>query len=182
MDMKSAFLNGDLAEKVYVSQLQGFIREGLEDKVMRLHKALYGLRQAPRAWNSQLDTELQKLGFIKCRSEHGLYTRVKSKLRLIVGVYVDDLIIMGESTKEVSLFKAEMKNIFRMSDLGILSYSLGIKVKQDDRGIRLSQRAYAAKLLEKTGMTSCNPCAVPMESSCLRWGIHHWSIILNIVA
>jgi hypothetical protein len=131
---------------------------------MRLHKALYGLRQAPRAWNSRLDIDLHKLGFIKCKTENGLYTRVRSKQRLIVGVYVDDLIIVWESTKEVSLFKAEMKNIFRMSDLGILSYYLGLEVKQDDRGISLSKRAYAAKLLEKIGMTSCNPCAVPMEA------------------
>jgi hypothetical protein len=92
------------------------------------------------------------------------YTRMKSKQRLMVGVYVDDLIIMGESTKEVSLFKAEMKSIFHMSDLGVLSYYLRIEVKQDERGISLSQRAYAAKLLEKTGMINCNPCAVPMEA------------------
>jgi hypothetical protein len=158
------FSQRDMAEEVYVSQLLGFIREGKEAKVMKLHKALYGLRQAPKAWNSRLDTELHKLGFIKCKSEHGLYTRVKNKHRLIVGVYVDNLIIMGESTKEVSMFKAEMKNIFHMSDLGILSYYLGIEVKQDDRGISLSQRAYAAKLLERASMTSCNSCVVPMEA------------------
>jgi hypothetical protein len=74
MDVKSAFLNGDLGEEVYVSQPPGFIKSGEEKKVYRLHKALYGLRQAPRAWNSKLDAVLYDLGFPKCKTEHGLYT------------------------------------------------------------------------------------------------------------
>jgi hypothetical protein len=74
MDVKSAFLNGKLLEEVYASQPLGFIKKGQEDKVLKLHKALYGLRQAPRAWNSKLDAELHKLGFSKCKTEYGLYT------------------------------------------------------------------------------------------------------------
>jgi hypothetical protein len=164
MDVKSAFLNSELSEEVYVLQPPGFIKKGDERKVLKLHKALYGLRQAPRAWNSRLDAELQKLGFINCKAEHGLYTRVKNKQRLIVGVYVDDLIIMGRSTADVNQFKTEMKRIFCMSDLGALSYYLGIEVKQSDQGVWLCQNAYASKLLEKTGMKNCNPYAVPMET------------------
>jgi hypothetical protein len=95
MDVKSVFLNGDLEEEVYVSQPPGFIEQGQEQKVYKLHKALYGLRQAPRAWNSNLDSVLQELGFNKCKIEYGLYTRVKNKVRLVVGVYVVDLIIIG---------------------------------------------------------------------------------------
>jgi hypothetical protein len=71
MDVKSAFLNGDLEEEVYVCQPPGFVKKGEEQKVLRLHKALYGLKQAPRAWNSKLDTVLNDLGFIKCKVEHG---------------------------------------------------------------------------------------------------------------
>jgi hypothetical protein len=164
MDMKSAFLNGDLGEEVYVSQPPGFIVKGQEQKVYKLHKALYGLRQAPRAWNCKLDTVLHELGFSKCKTEYGLYIRVKNKMRLVVGGYVDDLIIIGESDQELNLFKNEMKKVFRMSDLGALSYYLGIEVKQEDQGIGLSQCTYAAKLLEKAGMDSCNSCATPMEA------------------
>jgi hypothetical protein len=105
MDVKSAFLNEDLAEEVYVHQPPGFVAEESEKKVLWLHKALYGLRQAPRAWNSKLDAVLQELGFSMCKSEHGLYTRMKNRMRLVVGVYVDDLIIMGESEEEVVVFK-----------------------------------------------------------------------------
>jgi hypothetical protein len=112
MDVKSAFLNGDLGEEVYVSQPPGFIKQGEEEKVYRLHKALYGLRQAPRAWNSKLNAMLHDLGFTKCKTEHGLYTRVKNRVKLIVGVYVDDLVILGECDKEVNQFKREMKRVF----------------------------------------------------------------------
>jgi hypothetical protein len=164
MDVKSAFLNGDLGEEVYVSQPPGFIVKGQEQKVYKLHKALYGLRQAPRTWNSKLDTVLLELGFSKCKREYGLYTRVKNKMRLVVDVYVDDLIIMRESDQELNLFKSEMKKLFQMSDLGALSYYLRIEVKQGDQGIGLSQCAYASKLLEKAGMCSCNSCATPMEA------------------
>jgi hypothetical protein len=132
--------------------------------VYRLHKALYGLRQAPRVWNSKLDTVLHDLGFTKCKAEHGLYTRVKNRVRLIVGVHIDDLVILGECDKEVNLFKGEMKRVFWMSDLGPLSYYLGIEVKQGAHGIQVSQSSYAMKLLEKADMGSCNPCATPMQA------------------
>jgi hypothetical protein len=107
--------------------------------VYKLHKTLYGLRQAPRAWNSKLDTVLHELGFSKCKTEYELYIRVKNKIMLVVGVYVDDLIIMRESNQELNLFKNEMKKVFRMSDLGALLHYLGIEVKQGDQGIGLSQ-------------------------------------------
>lgn len=163
MDVKSAFLNGDLAEEVYVHQPPGFVAEESE-KVLRFHKALYGLRQAPRAWNSKLDAVLQELSFSRCKSEHGLYTRMKTGMRLVVGVYVDDLIIMGESEEEVVVFKQEMKKVFRMSDLEALSFYLGIEVKQMQSGIELCQSSYVVKLLEKAGMKDCNSCATPMEA------------------
>lgn len=95
MDVKSAFLNGELNEEVYVQQPPGFVAAGHEGKVLKLIKALYGLRQAPRAWNVKLDNSLRKLGFTRCTSEHGMYTRGKEASRVVVGVYVDDLIITG---------------------------------------------------------------------------------------
>jgi hypothetical protein len=141
MDVKSAFLNGDLNEEVYVTQPQEFTTEGHEQKVLKLHKTLYGLRQAPRAWNAKLNTSLMELGFTRCRTKHVLYTQVKSNSRLVVGVYVDDLLIVGECMKEIDRFKDEMKQSFCMSDLGPLSYYLGIEVKQGWHGVELCQSA-----------------------------------------
>jgi hypothetical protein len=164
INVMSAFLNSDVGEEVYVSQPPGFIEQGEEKKVYRLHKAPYGLRQAPRSWNSKLDTVLHDLGFTKCKTEHGLYTRVKNRVRLIVGVYVGDLVTLGECVKEVNLFKGEMGHVFQMSDLGPLSYYLGIEVKQGTHDIGVSQSSYALKLLGKADMGSCNPCFTPMEA------------------
>jgi hypothetical protein len=163
MDVKSAFLNCDLSESVFVKQPPGFI-VGKGDKVLKLRKALYGLRQAPRAWNAKLDKELIALGFIKSKLDHAVYRRSNKNSFLIVGVYVDDLIISGPNVRDIVQFKFEMKKKFSMSDLGLLSYYLGIEVKQEDSGITLSQTAYASKILETAGMLNCNPSATPMES------------------
>ena len=74
LDVKSTFLNGELTETVFVRQPPGFAVKGEEHRVLRLHKVLYGLRQAPRAWNAKLDATLGKLGFMWCATEHTLYT------------------------------------------------------------------------------------------------------------
>ena len=128
MDVKSVFLNGELQEEVYVQQPPGFVDGKHQHKVLCLHKALYGLRQVPRAWNQKLDASLLAHGFTRCTNEHGMYIRGKGATRLIVGVYVDDLIITGGNAGAVSKSKAEMMNTFRMSDLGLLSYYLGLEV------------------------------------------------------
>jgi hypothetical protein len=162
MDVKSAFLNGELIEEVFVQQPPGFVVAGQEHKVLKLRKALYGLQQAPRAWNTKLDESLVSLSFTKCATEHALYTREK-KSTLIVGVYVDDLIITGAKLQDIKEFKREMTALFKMSDLGLLSYYLGIEVEQTARAITLRQSAYAKKLLERGGLGGCKPCQSPME-------------------
>ncbi|WVZ93087.1 hypothetical protein U9M48_039098 [Paspalum notatum var. saurae] len=95
LNVKSAFLNGDLTEEVYVAQPPGFVIAGRGRQVLRLHKALYGLHQAPRAWNAKLDRTLVALGFVRCEEEHGVYTRGEGRERVLLGVYVDDLILTG---------------------------------------------------------------------------------------
>jgi hypothetical protein len=158
MDVKSAFLNGDLAEEVYVHQPAGFIDNENVGKVLKLRKALYGLRQAPRAWNAKLDASMVSLGFTRCKLDHAVYRREENGEFLIVGIYVDDLIITGTSSAEIEQFKQQMHDLFQMSDLGILSYYLGIEVKQEDDRIMVSQSGYAKKILEVAGMADCNPC------------------------
>lgn len=100
MDVKSAFLNGELAEDVYVQQPPGFIEGNDEQKVLKLKKALYGLGKAPRAWNFKLDETLASLGFERSPMEHAVYRKESKNSFLLVGVYVDDLIITGSSIVE----------------------------------------------------------------------------------
>jgi hypothetical protein len=128
MDMKSAFVNRDLKEEVYAHQPVGFIIAGQEGRVMKLKKVLYSLRQAPRAWNSKLDDTLKKMGFTQSEHEHAMYRRSSGDNILLVGVYVDDLVITESSLAAVKEFKEEMKKAFLMSNLGLLSY-LGIEVR-----------------------------------------------------
>jgi hypothetical protein len=161
--VKSAFLNGELEEELYVQQPPGFAVAGGEHKVLRLHKALYGLRQAPRAWNSKLDATLASLGFSKCATEHALYGKSTERGSLIVGVYVDDLIITGSEQRDIDDFKHVMKGRFRMSDLGLLTYYLGIEVEQGRDAITLRQSSYARKLVEQGGLSGCKPCQTPMD-------------------
>jgi hypothetical protein len=136
MDMKSAFLNGDLKEEVYIRQPGGFIVAGQEGNVLRLKKVMYGLLQAPRAWNLKLVDSLKKMGFTQNEHEHAMYRRSSSDNILLIGVYVDDLVINRSPLVAVEEFKEEMK-AFLMSNLGLLSFYLGIKVRQDVGGIML---------------------------------------------
>ena len=131
--------------------------------MLRLRKALYGLRQAPRAWNAKLDSRLKGMGFEQSPREAAIYRQGNGGNALLVGVYVDDLVITGTKDAEVAAFKEEMKSTFQMSDLGPLSFNLGFEVHQDDTGITLRQTAYAKRVVKLAGLTDCNPALTPLE-------------------
>ncbi|GJY77949.1 ribonuclease H-like domain, reverse transcriptase, RNA-dependent DNA polymerase [Tanacetum coccineum] len=153
----------DLKEEVYVTQPEGFVKRQDNGKVYRLIKALYGLRQAPRAWNIKLDNTLKSLDFKKCALEQAIYTKTSKDSTLLIGVYVDDLIITGTPKKEIDKFKAQMEEKFEMSDLGLLAYYLGIEVTQTEGDISIRQSAYAIKILKEAGMIDCNETLIPMD-------------------
>jgi hypothetical protein len=141
MDVKSAFLNGDLQEEVYITQPLGFTMSGDKEKVLRLLKALYRLHQAPWAWYAKLDAALVALRFHHSESEHEVYKHGGGLLhqhRLIVKVYVDDLVITSGNITELKQFKKEMQNTFQMADLGLVRYYLGLEVDQGDSGVTVS--------------------------------------------
>ena len=132
MYVKSAFLNGVLKEEVYVAQPPGYEIEGQEDKVYRLKKSLYELKQTPCAWYNRIDAYLLNNGFNKCDSEPTLYLKESEGKILIVVLYVDDLIFTGSDDFLIADFKQVMKSEFEMNDLGLLRYFLGIEVKQTE--------------------------------------------------
>jgi hypothetical protein len=119
-----------------------------------------------------LDSTLIALGFQRCPSEPAIYCRGnKGGVRLVVGVYVDDLVITGNSKSEILKFKKEMTKMFSMSDLGLLHYYLGIEVKQQSSDFFLSQESYVKKILEKAGLGECNTCRIPSEPKIKRANI-----------
>jgi hypothetical protein len=106
------------------------------------------------------------LGFKRSPEEHVVYKKGKNVSLLLVGVYVDSLIICGPDNREIEVFKQQMKERFSMSDLGLLSYYLGIEVTQKPGEITICQSAYADKIIEVCGMKGCNPVDIPMEQQC----------------
>jgi hypothetical protein len=154
--LESAFLNGELQEEVSVQQPTSFVKEGNEHKVLKLKKAMCGLHQAPRAWNAKLDDTLTSLGFMRSSSKPVIYTRKSKSSQLFVGVYMDDLVITGPDNEDICMFKKEMVAEFKMTDLGLLRYYLGIEVRHNSDGITLSQGASALKIVERAVLAGCN--------------------------
>lgn len=163
LDVKSAFLNGVLHEEIFIEQPEGFVSKGNEDKVYLLKKALYGLKQASREWYSKMDDYLMSLGFQKSQSELTLYVKHEGTNILVISLYVDDLFITGSNLEQVEQFKLEMKKVFEMTDLGLMSYFLGIEIKQSQDEVFICQKKYAKEILKRFHMEDCKAVKTPMN-------------------
>jgi hypothetical protein len=162
MDVKTAFLNGDLKEEVYVSQPEGFVDPEHPNHVYRLKKALYGLKQAPRAWYDTLSKFLLANKFTKGVVDPTLFTRKTGKNYLHVQIYVDDIIFASSDPQECDRFSQEMSSQFQMSMMGQMSFFLGLQVSQNPNGIFINQSKYANEILKKFGYESCDSVDTPM--------------------
>ena len=169
--LKSAFLNGVLQEEIFVEQPEGFVSRGNEDKVYLLRRALYSLKQASRAWYSKIDDHLVGLDFQKCQSELTLYVKHDGTNTLVIFLYVDDLLIIGSNLKQINKFKLEMKKIFEMTDLGLMSYFLDIEIKQTQDEVFICQRKYAKEILKKFQMEDCKAMMVLPKLLKLSYGV-----------
>ncbi|WJX32266.1 hypothetical protein P8452_20610 [Trifolium repens] len=166
LDVKSAFLNGPLQEEVYVSQPPGFEKKNQEGMVYRLHKALYGLKQAPRAWNMKIDSFFKKHGFQKCELEYGVYVQHTSEGNMIlVCLYVDDILLTGSSEQEIAKFKKALMNEFEITDLGKMSYFLGMEFMYSEKGIILHQMKYELELLKIFKLENCKIAITPSDTN-----------------
>ncbi|GKD86027.1 retrovirus-related pol polyprotein from transposon TNT 1-94, partial [Tanacetum coccineum] len=156
MDVKTAFLNGELKEEVYVSQPEGFVDPDHLTHVYRLKKALYCLKQAPRAWYDTLSRFLLDSKFSKGVVDPTLFTQKTSKHILLVQIYVDDIIFASTDPKACDIFSNEMSSKFQMSMMGQMFFFLGLQVSQNLEGIFINQSKFALELLMKFRMDSCN--------------------------
>ncbi|WVY95082.1 hypothetical protein V8G54_034170 [Vigna mungo] len=164
LDVKSAFLHGHLEEEVYVNQPPDFSSEENKHKVYKLNKALYGLRQAPRAWNKRINYFLISQGFERSVAEHNLYVKKDNRGNmLILYLYVDDLMVTGSCLEEIIEFKAILKAEFDMTDLGRLSYFLGLEFTYTAAGVFMHQKKFIKDLLDKFKMTQCNEAGNPLD-------------------
>ena len=135
MDVKSAFLNGELEENVYMEQSEGFQLYEAENYVYMLKKSLYGLKKAPWAWYSRLDKDLRKQGYRKGNTDSNIYIKEEQDSLIIVEIYVDDIIFGSDNDHLRKQFAQSMQNEFEMSMLGELKFFLGLQISQFDKGI-----------------------------------------------
>nr|GEW66414.1 retrovirus-related Pol polyprotein from transposon TNT 1-94 [Tanacetum cinerariifolium] len=162
MDVKTAFLNGELKEKVYVSQAEGFVDPDHSTHVYRLKKALYGLKQAPRAWYDTLSRFLLDNNFSKGVVDPTLFTHKTGKHILLVQIYVDDIIFASTNPQACDMFSNEMSSKFQMSMMGQMSYFLGLQVFQSPGGIFINQSKFALEILKKFEIDLCDSVDTPM--------------------
>ncbi|GKB08328.1 retrovirus-related pol polyprotein from transposon TNT 1-94 [Tanacetum coccineum] len=164
MDVKTTFLNGLLREEVYVAQPDGFVDPDHPEKVYCLRKALYGSKQAPRAWYDELSNFLMSKGFTKGTIDPTIFMIRYVKDILLVQIYVDDIIFGSTNPKFSKRFEKLMHNRFEMSLIGEMKFFLGLQIHQSLRGIFISQAKYALEILKKHGMDKCDSIGTPMAT------------------
>jgi Reverse transcriptase (RNA-dependent DNA polymerase)/gag-polypeptide of LTR copia-type/Integrase core domain/GAG-pre-integrase domain len=167
MDVKSAYLNGDLEEEIYMHQPEGYAAPGKEQHVWKLNKSLYGLKQAGRTWHHKIDVALKRRGFTTLDADHCVYVRRRTDSVIIIALYVDDLLIASNNLADLTQFKSDLSSEFKMEDLGEATFILGVKIERDRvaRTITIGQSAYVTALLDRHGMTDCKPVTAPMDLS-----------------
>ena len=167
MDVKTAFLNGDLDEDIYMEQPEGHRAVGAQaDHVWKLNKSLYGLKQAGRAWNHKIHAALLDLDFASLHSDSCVYVKRDGGNVIYVLVYVDDLLLATNDMAQLNATKAALSSRFDMKDMGEAHFILGVQITRDRarRQLYLSQAEYIRTILERFGMQDCKPAATPMAT------------------
>jgi hypothetical protein len=188
MDFDTAFLQSPVEEEIYVRQPKGYEIDGTDGRtlVCRLKKSLYGLKQASRNWNQEIDAWLQSFGLKPSGVDPCVYVMVSdSGGILVVLIYVDDLVITGNSRELIDEFKSAISESFKVKDLGALRWILGMEVRRDEENktIELLQTAYIDRVLERFGMKDCKPVGTPAEGllSRVEGGVEPDPIYMGIV-
>jgi hypothetical protein len=158
MDVKSAFLHGDIDEKVYVGLPEGWelfpdIFESGET-VLLLQKALYGLKQSPRLWQLTLKAALKRLDYLPLFADQCVYQNASTGLIIITDV--DDFLLIGPHWQELQQLKRQLLNAFEMKDLGPCQFFLGVRITRKGSQITLCQYAYIRNVLDQFGMPEHN--------------------------
>jgi hypothetical protein len=131
MDVKTTFLNGKFEDEIYMEQPQGFVHQGGEHLVCKLHKSLYGLKQSLRAWNQNLDVFLKNIEFMNNEADPSVYVAQVRDVKFFIVVYVDDLILVCNDQNKLLQIKEELSQKFEMKDLGELHFFFGMELERN---------------------------------------------------
>jgi hypothetical protein len=166
MDVKTAFLNGELEEEIYMDQSDGFLSKGQEGMVCKLLKFLYGLKQAPKQWHEKFDRTLASAGFVVNEADKCVYYRYGGAEGVILCLYVDDILIFGTSLNVIKEVKEFLSQSFEMKDLGEADVILNIKlVKESNSRMILTQSHYMEKVLSRFSYSDYKPVSTPYDTS-----------------
>ena len=165
MDVKTAFLNGRLLEDVYMTQPEGFVCPEEPEKVCKLQRSIYGLKQASRSWNHRFDEVVKEFGFSQNEDEPCVYKKVSGSTIVFLVLYVDDILLIGNDIPTLEIVKSWLGKSFSMKDLGEAAYILGIKIYRDRprRLLGLSQSTYLDKILKRFSMQDSKKGFIPMN-------------------
>ncbi|KAG7554761.1 Retrotransposon gag domain [Arabidopsis suecica] len=166
MDVTNAFLHSELEEEIYMSLPQGYTPASGSlppNAVCRLHKSIYGLKQASRQWYRCFSGVLLKNGFVQAHPDNTLFVKFTAKSFIALLVYVDDIMIASDDDEAVKEIKAILANEFKIKDLGPVRFFLGLEIARNSTGISVSQRKYCLDLLNDAGLLGCKPRSVPMD-------------------
>lgn len=169
MDVKTAFLNGELKEEIYMEQPEGFKDPRFPNHVLKLHKAVYGLKQAPLVWNENINKFLQTLGFTRSELEPCLYFIHKNGKLTLLGLYVDDILLLSEDPKTIKDVKAAIFKKYKVKDMGIAKKYLNIDLCYELTGIVMNLKSYIGKMLDKFGLNSIKPKGLPLSQELERF-------------
>ena len=164
MDVKTTFLNGVVEEEVYVEKPLNFETRDRETHVCKLKKSLYSLKHAPMTWYRRIDSFLSSLGFTKSKVDSNLYYKVEDGNLVMLLLYVDGVFVTGMDGL-IADTKRKIAAEFKMKDLGMMHYFLGMEVWQSSEGIFLGQGKYAVEILKRFGMMDCKVMTTPMASN-----------------
>ena len=164
MDVKTAFLHGELEEEIYMDQAEGFRSKGQEAKVCRLKHSIYGLKQSSRQWYLRFHRAVLGYGFVMIEQDHCVYLKQSKSGFLILTLYVVDILMASNDKRLVSETKAWLSSQFDMKDMGDAAYVLGVKILRDRsrRTLGLSQETYIKKVLERFNMANAKPIDTPV--------------------
>lgn len=165
LDVTTAFLNGFLEETIYMQIPEGFIGGNTDGKVLKLKRAIYGLKQSSRAWYRRVDDCLVQSGYIRSKLEPCLYVNSSNGLKTIIALYVDDFFLFSNDEQETKRIKQVLSSQFKLKDLGQVKQCLGMNVNIDKQNnvITLDQESYIDQLLHKFNMTESKVAETPME-------------------
>ena len=165
MDVKTAFLNGEIDKPIYMEQPEGYAKENQEHLVCLLKKSLYGLKQAPRIWNKLLTKSLEAEGFQQLQSDNCVFVRHVENGIEIIATYVDDMTIITPTKPQMVKVKKMLQSKFEVKDLREIHHILGWKIRRNrkERTIEISQKKYIEKILEKFKFTDCHGTKIPID-------------------